>query len=302
MFLSKIRFIRSTVFGKSVVGSAVKPANKQKLPVADIPRVKVAEYPRAGTKKGSGFFSRRFALSRSPFFPICQTNLRAGHGDLVVRKKYKKKIGRGRGGPRKPRERHGQGGNPHPGSWDGGKNPLYRRFPKWPGARNRGGKRGRLEPLNLSKLRYFIEKGRLDVSEPITQRHLRDSGCVSSVKNGVKLFNVNDYPFPYRVHLEVAGADQSSIDVIKRVGGTLTIVYLDRVGLRAHLRPWRFELLPQNARPNMKMISYLEKLRARGAQVRYIRPLWLIEEERRVKQTLREQDAEKKIANDKRPT
>ena len=31
---------------------------------------------------------------------------------------------------------------------------------------------------------------------PILQRHLYDSRCARNVKNGVKLFNVNDYPFP----------------------------------------------------------------------------------------------------------
>ena len=123
-------------------------------------------------------------------------------------------------------------------------------------------------------------------------RHLRDSGCVASIKNGVKLFNVNDYPFPYKINIEVAGADQSSIDVLKRVGGTVTVVYYDRVGLRAHLRPWRFELLPKNARPNLKMVHYLEKMRMRGALVRYVRPDWLIKEEQRVKTILREREAE----------
>lgn len=246
---------------------------------------------------GEARFSRRFALSPKPFFPLCQTNLRAGHGDLIVRKKQKRKIGRGRGGKRKARERLGQGGNPHPSSWDGGKNPLYRRFAKWPSALRPKGKRGELEQLNLSKLRYFLEKGRLDHRFPITQRHLRDSGCVSSIKNGVKLFNVNNYPFPYRVHLEVAGADQSSIDAIKRVGGSVTIVYLDRIGLRAHLRPHRFEVLPKNSRPSLKALHYLEKLRARGAEVRYIRPLWMINEERRIRTLMKEQQAEDEISS-----
>ncbi|CDJ58085.1 ribosomal protein L15, putative, partial [Eimeria maxima] len=50
-------------------------------------------------------------------------------------------------------------------------------------------RRKRWEPLNLAKVRRFLEQGRLDHRYPITQRHLHDSGCVR-VRNGVHLFNV----------------------------------------------------------------------------------------------------------------
>lgn len=175
---------------------------------------------------------------------------------------------------------------------------MYKRFPKWPAAREqlRNAKK-QLEPLNLAKLRYFIEKGRLDVRYPITQRHLKDCKCMTRIHNGVKLFNVNNYPFPYKVHLEVAGADQSSIDAINRVGGSVTVVYLERVGLRAHLKPYRFDVLPKTARPSLRMVHYLEKLKARGAKVRYIKPLWMIQEEKRVRDILTEVDAEQQLSS-----
>lgn len=146
----------------------------------------------------------------------------------------------------------------------------------------------RLDPLNLSKLRYYIEKGRLDTNFPITQRHLYDSRCVTKIKRGVTLYNVNDFPFPYKIDIEVAGADQSSVDMIQAVGGSVTIVYMERVSLRAHVKPWKYEVLPRTARPTLKMVHYLEKMKARGATVRYIKPLWLIEEERRLQTQLRE--------------
>ena len=47
-------------------------------------------------------------------------------------------------------------------------------------------RKDRLEPLNLSKLRYFLEQGRLDARYPILQRHLYDSRCARNVKNGVR--------------------------------------------------------------------------------------------------------------------
>jgi len=158
----------------------------------------------------------------------------------------------------------------------------------------------RLEQLNMSKLRYFIEKGRLDTRFPITQRHLYDSKCVSKIKRGVALFNVNDFPFPYKVDIEVAGADQSSIDMIKAVGGSITVVYMEQLTLRAHVKPWKFEILPRTARPTLKMVHYLEKMKARGTLVRYIKPLWLIDEERRLRTHLRELQGEDGVATAER--
>merc|ERR1719156_233162 len=105
-------------------------------------------------------------------------------------------------------------------------------------------KRKKLDPLNLCKVRDYIERGRLDARFAITQRHLFESGCVSKVKRGVYLFNVNDFPFPYKIDIEVAGADQSSIDMIRAVGGSITIVYMEKIALKAHLKPWLFDVLP----------------------------------------------------------
>lgn len=67
---------------------------------------------------------------------------------------------------------------------------------------------------------------------------------------------------------------------------------MQKVTLRAHIKPWKYEILPRTARPQMKTVHYLEKMKARGALVRYIKPLWLIEEERRLQTQLRELDGE----------
>jgi len=230
--------------------------------------------------------SKRFAFSNRPFFPIYNDNLR-----LPAKKKRKKKLGRGMSGKSGLMLRSLKTQGKHMRTYEGGAAPLFLRVPKWPEAHMRN-KRKQLEQLNLSKLRYFIEKGRLDTRFPITQRHLYDSHCVSKIKRGVSLFNVNDFPFPYKIDIEVAGADQSSLDAIKAVGGSVTVVYMERVTLRAHVKPWKYEVLPRTARPTLKMVHYLEKMKARGAQVRYIKPLWLIEEERRLQTQLRELDGE----------
>lgn len=106
---------------------------------------------------------------------------------------------------------------------------------------------------------------------------------------------MNDYPFPYKIHIEVASADQSSIDVIKKVGGTVTIVYMERINLRAHVKPFKFEVLPRTARPNLDMIHFLEKMRSRGCLVKYIKPLWLIEEEKRIINEMTEVEESSKL-------
>ncbi|KJP86148.1 hypothetical protein AK88_04199 [Plasmodium fragile] len=237
-------------------------------------------------------FNRRFAYTKKSFFPIEPRNLRT----LGVNRKRKKKRGRGDKGPGKgirEKHKHRKSGRPNSRTFESGRTPLYRRLPKWPEAWLSRQKKN-YDCLNLCKLRYFIEKGRLDVRFPITQRHLHDSKCVK-VKNGVKLFNVNDYPFPYKIDIEVATADQSSIDVIKKVGGTVTIVYMERINLRAHIKPYKFEILPRTARPNLDAIHYLEKMRSRGCLVKYIKPLWLIEEEKRIINELTEVEESSKL-------
>lgn len=232
-------------------------------------------------------FNRRFAFSKRPLFPIEPRNLR------IYGLKRHKKRGRGkkssaRGYRFKSQKRRGSKANSR--TFEGGQTPLFKRLPKWPEAWL-SRQRKVFDPLNLSKLRYFIERGRLDTRFPITQRHLYDSKCVK-VKRGVQLFNVNNYPFPYKIDIEVAGSDQSSIDAIRSVGGSVTIVYYDRVNLRAHLKPYKFEVLPKTARPSIDTVHYLEKMRARGCNVVYIKPMWLIKEEKAIASEMAELEAE----------
>lgn len=228
--------------------------------------------------------SKRFAHHNRPFFPIWVDNLRD-----TVKRKRKKRRGIGMSGRQFRKTRNKVLGKPFAArrTHEGGTHLLHLRLPKWPQAMfDRRVKK--MDFLNLRRLRYFIEQGRLDTNYPITQRHLLESKCMTRIKTGVALFNTVDYPFPYKIDIEVAAADQSSVDAIRAVGGTITVVYMERVNLRAHLKPWKFEVLPRTARPTMKVVHALEKMKARGALVRYIKPLWLIEEERRLEGQLRE--------------
>ncbi|KAL8455861.1 hypothetical protein Emag_000306 [Eimeria magna] len=203
--------------------------------------------------------SRRHALTRKPLLPIEPRNLR----QPGLRKKKRR---RGRGdkssakGIRLKRDQQGRFKGPRSRTFEGGKTPLYRRLPKWPAA----------------------WLGRF----PITQRHLHDSRCVK-----------NNYPFPYKITVDVASADQSSIDAIRRVGGEVRVVYRHPLNLRAHVKPYKFEVLPKTARPGLEAVHFLEKMRARGCVVSYVKPKWLEAEERRLQAELQELQAEAAAAS-----
>lgn len=42
-------------------------------------------------------------------------------------------------------------------------------------------------PVNLGRIAYYIEKGDLDATKPITLRDLLRAGVVSKIKNGIKI-------------------------------------------------------------------------------------------------------------------
>jgi len=44
-----------------------------------------------------------------------------------------------------------------------------------------------LQPVNLDRLQYFIDTGRLNPNEPITLKSLKDSGMIKRMGDGVKL-------------------------------------------------------------------------------------------------------------------
>lgn len=43
------------------------------------------------------------------------------------------------------------------------------------------------QPLNLDRLQFWIESGRIDATQTITMKHLLDSRCIHNIEDGVKL-------------------------------------------------------------------------------------------------------------------
>lgn len=51
-------------------------------------------------------------------------------------------------------------------------------------------------------------------------------------------------------------ASAEAIRAIESVGGTVTCVHLNKLALRALVKPFKFELLPRRARPPPKLVNY----------------------------------------------
>lgn len=58
------------------------------------------------------------------------------------------------------------------------------------------------------------------------------------------------------IHLEVTQASAKAISAIEKAGGTVTCVHLNRLALRALMKPYKFELLPRRARPSPRLMPY----------------------------------------------
>ncbi|KAI8354335.1 ribosomal protein L18e/L15P [Mortierella sp. GBAus27b] len=167
------------------------------------------------------------------------------------------RVGRGQGtgkgntagrGHKGQKARSGNNGQPKPG-FEGGQTRLIDRLPK------RGFKNSEhkdYQPLNLDRLQFWIESGRIDASQTITMKHLLDSRCIHKIQDGVKLLGDGKAEFKTPITIEVSRASKSAIKAIEANGGKITSVYYNELGLRALTKPEKFEVLPRFARPMTK--------------------------------------------------
>lgn len=94
---------------------------------------------------------------------------------------------------------------------------------------NRNAKIKRLEVINIKNIIYFIKKGRLDATQPITIKSLFLCGALSKVKYGVKVLGKGAEELStlgYPIHLEITDASQTVINAVKNAGGSVTSVYI----------------------------------------------------------------------------
>eukprot|EP01121_Diplochlamys_sp_Union-15-3_P014263 TRINITY_DN4522_c0_g1_i2.p1 TRINITY_DN4522_c0_g1~~TRINITY_DN4522_c0_g1_i2.p1 ORF type:complete len:169 (+),score=26.93 TRINITY_DN4522_c0_g1_i2:34-540(+) len=111
--------------------------------------------------------------------------------DMTGARKKKRRVGRGPGtskGKTSGRGHKGQkarSGGAIPKGFEGGQTPYYKRLKKH-GTKNALFRR-LYAPLNLNRLQFWIDTGRIDVSKKITMKTLRDSGCVHNFSSKKKL-------------------------------------------------------------------------------------------------------------------
>ena len=139
------------------------------------------------------------------------------------------------------------------------------------------------EPLNLGRLQYLIERGRLDVSRPITMYHINKAGGLGNVKQGVKLLgNVSTRTlkllqmtykllqgaewFNCKIDIEVSRASQTAIEAIERQGGKVVTAYYNKLSLQALLHPEKYNerLKPRKALPQKSEMPYYLNEKNRG--------------------------------------
>ena len=102
--------------------------------------------------------------------------------------------------------------------YEGGQMPLYQRLPK----------RGFNKPnrksfavVNLGLIQKFIDAGKLDAGQTITEDALVASGLVRRKKDGVRVLAKGE--FSAKATIEVTGASASAVKAVEAAGGALTV-------------------------------------------------------------------------------
>lgn len=89
-----------------------------------------------------------------------------------------------------------------------------------------------MKPLNLYKVQDWIDQGRLDPSKPITIKELRQSRCVTNVKDGVKLLAEGSEELKASLNVIISRASAKAIAAIEAAGGTVTTRYYTPFAMR----------------------------------------------------------------------
>lgn len=135
----------------------------------------------------------------------------------------KKRIGRGPGsGMGKTGGRGIKGQKSRSGvaikGYEGGQMPLYQRLPK------RGfnkPNRKAFSVVNLGLIQKFIDDGKIDIKNDITEDALIASGLVRRKKDGIRVLAKGE--FTSKATISVTGASQGAVDAVAKAGGTLTV-------------------------------------------------------------------------------
>lgn len=197
-------------------------------------------------------------LSRIAFSSSYMQNLESSrlklnqlHDNKGARKARKRKgrghrSGHGRKSGRGMKGQKAHSNRLRPG-YIGGAKPFYLKVPKVGFRKNKD----ELDIVSLDKIGVYIDEGRINNKKPITMKVLKDAGLCKP-KFGVKLLcgkKVEGIPedlyFHHQCYIEVTSASKSAKKIVDRYKGKVENVFFNRVALKAHLWPWKFEFLPR---------------------------------------------------------
>ncbi|MGH1466533.1 MAG: 50S ribosomal protein L15 [Cognatishimia sp.] len=102
--------------------------------------------------------------------------------------------------------------------YEGGQMPLYQRLPKRGfSSRNRKA----FAVVNLGLIQKFIDEGKLNAKETITEEALVASGLIRRIKDGVRVLAKGE--ITAKATIEVTGASASAVEAVAKAGGSLTV-------------------------------------------------------------------------------
>ncbi|KAJ4804667.1 hypothetical protein LUZ62_017233 [Rhynchospora pubera] len=189
-------------------------------------------------------------------------DLRDNHGS--THKKIRK--GRGIGSGKGKTAGRGHKGQKARGTmkfgFEGGQTPLRRRLPR------RGFKNPfslTFQPVGLGKIAKLINAGKIDSSELITMKTLKEAGAIGKqIKDGVRLMGRGAEEIKWPIHLEVTRVTSRAKAAVEETGGSVRKVYYNKLGFKALLKPEWFEkkgrLLPKAARPPPKQLDKVDSV------------------------------------------
>ncbi|KAH6831436.1 Ribosomal protein L18e/L15 superfamily protein [Perilla frutescens var. hirtella] len=181
-------------------------------------------------------------------------------------RKQKTRKGRGIGSGKGKTAGRGHKGQKARGTmkfgFEGGQTPLRRRLPK------RGFNNPfslTFQPVGLGKIAKLINAGKIDSSELITMKTLKDSGAIGKqIEDGVRLMGRGAEHIKWPIHLEVSRVTVRAKAAVEAAGGSVRRVYYNKLGFRALLKPEWFEkkgrLLPKAARPPPKLSGKVDSI------------------------------------------
>ncbi|KAG0482973.1 hypothetical protein HPP92_011057 [Vanilla planifolia] len=125
--------------------------------------------------------------------------------------------------------------------------------------------KGTEHPVGLGKVAKLINAGKIDSSELITMKTLKEAGAVGKqIKDGVKLMGRGAELIKWPIHLEVSRVTTRAKAAVEAAGGSVWKVHYTKLGFRALLKPEWFEkkrrLLPRAARPPPKLRDKVDSI------------------------------------------